>query len=102
MSPITAFVSELVRAANETDRLTTTEARRLLQRAAITIRGLRQAVGIPSSHTRHDALIQLEAIETSLEQRGADEISGALLDAADLIRSLRIVVDTGTRVSIAR
>jgi hypothetical protein len=102
MSPITDFVSELVRAASETDKLTTTETRRLLQRAVITVRGLRNAVGIPSSNTQHDALFQLEAVETTVEHRPAKEISAALLDAADLIRTLRIVADSGTRVSIAQ
>ncbi|KAA0689407.1 hypothetical protein DTW90_31350 [Neorhizobium sp. P12A] len=102
MSPITDFVSELVRAANETDKLTTTETRRLLQRAVITVRGLRNAVGIPSSNTQHDALFQLEAVETTVEHQPANEISAALLDAADLIRTLRIVADSGTRVSIAQ
>ena len=39
-----AFVSELIRAANETERLTKAERARLLERAAATLREYRRAI----------------------------------------------------------
>ena len=48
MSSVPSFVSELVRSANETDRLTDYEAANLLRRSITVIRDLREAVGIPT------------------------------------------------------
>ncbi|RFB95075.1 hypothetical protein B5K11_08845 [Rhizobium leguminosarum bv. trifolii] len=50
----TLFVAELVRAANEADRLGPWEAARLLERAIATVRELREAVGIPKDDTELD------------------------------------------------
>lgn len=40
----TAFISELIRAANETDRLTKPEGAKLLERAAATLRDYRYQI----------------------------------------------------------
>ncbi|WP_245457322.1 hypothetical protein [Rhizobium leguminosarum] len=50
------FVAELVRAANEVDRLTASEIESLLLRAMTTVRELREQAGIPGSDTEHDAI----------------------------------------------
>lgn len=52
------FVAELVRAANETDRLTAGEIESLLLRAMTTVRDLREQAGIPGSGTEHDAIVR--------------------------------------------
>jgi hypothetical protein len=56
-SSIPGFVAELVRAANEVDRLTAGEVESLLLRAMITVRDLREQAGIPGSGTEQDAIV---------------------------------------------
>ncbi|CCF21869.1 conserved protein of unknown function [Pseudorhizobium banfieldiae] len=48
MSAVTEFVVELVRAANEVEKLGSFERRRLFERAVTTIRDMRETIGIPS------------------------------------------------------
>ncbi len=94
MSLTTAFTSELVWAANQVDHLTAFEKRRLLDRAVVTIREMRDQVGMPQSKTAADPLIDLQTTAAGMESRSADETRAALLDAADMIRSLRIILDS--------
>lgn len=49
MSLVTQFVAELIRAANEADRLTPFEIKRLLNRSVATIRDMRDETGILGS-----------------------------------------------------
>ncbi len=100
MSLTAAFVSELVRAANQVKRLTAHEKRRLLERAVVTIREMRDQAGIPSSDTEADAVIDLQTTAAGIERRTDEQIKAALLDAADMIRTLHILLDTGTDVVI--
>lgn len=89
----TAFVAELVRAANHVEHLTDFEKRRLLERGVVKIREMRDQVGIPESKTAADAVIDLQTTAGGIERRSADEVKAALLDAADMIRILRIILD---------
>lgn len=50
MSLTTDFIAELIRAANEADKLTPFEVRRLLNRSVATIRDMREQTGIPGSN----------------------------------------------------
>lgn len=93
MSLTTAFVAELVRAANHVERLTDFEKRRLLERAVVTIRDMREQVGIPESKTAADAVIDLQTVAGGIERRSADEVKAAILDAAEMIRVLKIILD---------
>ncbi|WDZ81058.1 hypothetical protein PWG15_25255 (plasmid) [Ensifer adhaerens] len=93
MSLTTAFISELVWAANQVEHLTNFEKRRLLERAVVTIREMRDLVGIPESKTEADTVINLQTTAAGIERRTADQIKTALLDAADMIRILRIILD---------
>jgi hypothetical protein len=102
MSLTTAFVSELIWAANQAPNLTAFEKRRLLERAVITIRDMREQAGIPSSNTEADAVIDLQMTAAAIDNRTDTQIRAALLDAADMIRTLRILLDTGTEVMIRR
>ncbi|PDT47429.1 hypothetical protein CO661_11835 [Sinorhizobium fredii] len=54
MSLTTQFIAELVRAANEADRLTRFEVKRLLNRSIGTIRDIRKQTGIPGSSRAKD------------------------------------------------
>lgn len=102
MSTTTDFIAELLRAANELDRLSNYERRRLLDRAAIAIRDLRETVGVPESGSKADALIHLSTVAFEIDNGGAfdETICGALLDAAGMIRDLHIVLDTETKIYI--
>ncbi|MBW6425576.1 hypothetical protein KX729_29650 [Rhizobium sp. XQZ8] len=100
MSSIPSFVSELVRSANETDRLSDFEAVSLLRRSITVIRDLRETVGIPADGTEHDAVIQLDRLATNVDGASREGLHRGLLEAADMVRTLWIVVDSGTRISI--
>ncbi len=94
------IVSELLRAANILERLPPEELRQLLHRSIISIRDLRLAVGIPGSGTASDAIIGLADIAARPEEHSPDERRMALLEAADMIRTLRIVASSGVELSI--
>ena len=93
MSLTTAFISELVWAANQVDHLTAFEKRRLLERAVVTIREMREQVGIPPSKTEADPVIDLQTAAAGIETRTGDNVRGALIEAANMIRTLRIILD---------
>lgn len=102
MSTRNDLIAELVRTANEVEKLGSYEMARLLERAVTTIRNLRHLIGIPSSRTAADAVIDLQ-IEQGRVMRGDIGyrwVEAALLDAADMIRTLHIVQDTGTVIEI--
>lgn len=99
MSSVPSFVSELVRAANEVDRLNAHESEHLLLRAFTTIRDLREIIGIPVYGTELDAIIRLNALASATGQAAMQEIRDGLLEAADMVRTLWIVADGGTEIS---
>ena len=102
MSSTNGFIAELVRAANEVEKLGSYEQKRLLDRAVTTIRDMRKSVGIPSSRTKADAVvgIQITSAMVDVGQASKDQVKTALLDAAGMIRELHIVIDTGTMIGI--
>lgn len=101
MSTTTDFIAELVRAANEVQKLQGLETRRLLERSIVTIRDMREEIGIPSSGTAMDAVVDIQRTEALLIQGRAtnERVKASLLDAADMIRTLHIVLDTETRIA---
>ncbi|MFN7090184.1 MAG: hypothetical protein ACK4P4_06510 [Allorhizobium sp.] len=102
MSATTDFVAELIRAANEVERLSPIEKVRLLDKAVTTIRDMRELVDIPSSGTAGDGVVDLQMTRVAFARgkRTPDHVKAALLDAADMIRTLHIVLDTETQVAI--
>ncbi|CAN7623559.1 hypothetical protein [Neorhizobium sp. LjRoot104] len=74
MTPTNEFIAELVRAANEVEKLRGEEARRLLNRAITTIRDMRETIGIPHSNTAADVVIDLQttAVALGLGNRSLD------------------------------
>ncbi|WP_420829025.1 hypothetical protein [Ensifer adhaerens] len=99
MSLTTAFISELVWAANQVDQLTAFEKRRLIERAVVIIREMRDQIGNPQNKTAADPVIDLQTTAAGMENRTDDQTRDALLDAANMIRSLRIILD-GKEASI--
>jgi hypothetical protein len=88
------FVTELYRAGNEAGKLTPFEAKRLLERAAAAIRDMLSAV--PETGLLEDIDDRLSLIEgfaKDIVGLPPQLLAHVLLDAADLIRALRIVLD---------
>lgn len=88
MSSVTDFTSELVRAANEIDRLGDFEKHRLLERAVTAIRDMRDEVWILQSRTAASAVIDLQttAVAIYYGKHASGEVKAALLHAAEMIR----------------
>lgn len=93
MSLTTDFIAELIRAANEADKLTPFEVKRLLNRSVATIRDMRKQTGIQGSYRAKDVVIDLQTASARAGALSADEVRDNLLDAADIIRTLKIILD---------
>lgn len=104
MTLVTSFVVELIRAADVSETLPPDQAKRLLDRAVTTIRDMRESVGIPESYNNADALaeVQTTAMLAILGKARPPRVKLALLDAARMIRDLRIVLDTGTLIHVEK
>ncbi|HEV7417361.1 MAG TPA: hypothetical protein VGN98_14490 [Tianweitania sediminis] len=93
-----AFISELIRAANEVERLTRPERQRLLERAAATIEDLREQfgyIGAPVRNSTGDVVQVLRAMARVPTAYDAREVTDILLDAAKIIRELQRMSDEG-------
>ncbi len=98
----TMFVAELIRAANQIEKASKDDIKALLFRAIVTARDLREAIGIPGSGTPADAVISLYDTAMNIEDVAPHVRAAALLEAAGLLRDLRIVAESGTRLSLWR
>jgi hypothetical protein len=99
LSATTDFVSEVVRAANEVEKLTSVEVSRLLDLSVDTIRDLRHQAGIIPIEGR-DALIYIRTVAAGASRVSTEEWHHGFRQAAEMIRDLRIVLDTGTEIFI--
>lgn len=93
MSLTTDFIAELIRAANEADKLNPFEVKRLLNRSVATIRDMREQTGIPGSNRAKDVVIDLQVAAARTDTLSTPEARDVLLDAADIIRTLKIILD---------
>lgn len=93
MTATTDLIAELFRAANEVGMLSPFEKRRLLERAVATIREGRDRVGIRPSRTAPDKVIDIQTVAASCASAPDVLVSHAMLEAADMIRTLKIVLD---------
>jgi hypothetical protein len=94
----TAFVAELVRAANEIDKVSASEVTRMLHRAIVGIRDLRESMGIPGSGTAADEVIGLFDAATDSAMLDVTARAAALLRAAEMLRTLHVATNEGARV----
>jgi hypothetical protein len=89
-----AFIPELLRAANEVEKLTPLDMQLLLKRAAATIHDLRALAAasgrLPPVHT--EIVVRLNEMAKSADVLTKAEASRAFLDAADTMRTLRILL----------
>ncbi|QGJ73829.1 hypothetical protein [Sinorhizobium meliloti] len=93
MSLTTHFIAELIRAANEADRLTPFEVKRLLNRSVDTIREMSRQTGVAGSHRALNVVIDLQVASARARDLSPAETRDILLDAADIIRMLKILLD---------
>ncbi|MDQ0322978.1 hypothetical protein QO002_005184 [Pararhizobium capsulatum DSM 1112] len=100
MTSTTDFIAELFRAGNEVAKLSHSKRKRLLERALTTVKDMRDILGIPSSGTDADQLVQLATFVAKLEHQGDSEVGQAFLTASTLIRDLRIAMDEKVEVMI--
>ena len=92
MSQTTAFISELIRAANEVEKLTPFEVSRLLDRSVDTIREMREQAGVGGTRRAKDVVIDLGIASARVRDLSTEDIRDTLIDAADVIRALRIIL----------
>lgn len=94
---VAPFISELIRAANETEKLTKPERARLLQRAAATLRDYRYEINYSDTPANdsgpNDAAHQWSEMARLIEMFSADEVSKELLNAVELIKVARVLMD---------
>ncbi|EJK87309.1 MULTISPECIES: hypothetical protein [Rhizobium] len=100
VSATTDFIAELVRAANEVEKLSPNEVSNMLDRSVSTIRELRQELGIVPVPGK-DALIYIRTVSAGAARLPHEEWQHGLLHAAEMIRDLHIVHDTGTEFRIS-
>lgn len=92
MSHVTAFISELIRAANEVERLTPSEVSRLLDRSVDTIRDMREQADVGSSRRANHVVGNLAIASARVRDLSIEDVRDTLIDAADAIRALRIIL----------
>ncbi|MGG7539828.1 hypothetical protein [Rhizobium sp. Nf11,1] len=93
MSLKTDFIAELIRAANGVEKLTHYEVSRLLDRSIDTIRDMRRQTSVAGIHSARDVLIDLRLCSERVRDLPPEQVRDALIDAADVLRSLKIVLD---------
>ena len=100
MSATTDFIAELVRAANEVGKLSPHDVSDMLDRSVNTIRELRRDLEIVPVPDK-DALVYIHTVSAGAARVPREEWHHGLLHAAEMIRGLRIVHDTGTEFRIS-
>jgi acyl-CoA reductase-like NAD-dependent aldehyde dehydrogenase len=96
-----AVVSELIRAANEAPKLTKPERARLLERAAATIADYRDEIsfsGTPANDHPGDIVRELRDVARLIDLFSAEEIARKLLDAAEIIKVCRVLLEAKREV----
>lgn len=83
----------MIRAANEAAKLSSYEISRLLDRSVATTRDMREQTGIPGSNCAEDVVIDLQVASARAPDLSAAETRDVLLDAADIIRTLKILLE---------
>ncbi len=94
MSSTTDFIAELIRAANGLITLGIDERRRLIDRGVRMVREMRVESGVRPGRRGQDPLRDIEIAALMAEAAGNnDDLKGVLLDLAEMIRTLKIVLD---------
>jgi hypothetical protein len=100
LSSTTDFIAELVRAANEVEKLSEDECARLLNVASLTILDCRDQVGVDQDSTNQGRVSDFLTLSGAIPLVPDEEIKAALLEAAGIIRHLHIALDTRTEIPL--
>jgi hypothetical protein len=100
LSSTTDFIAELVRAANEVEKLSEDECARLLDHASLTILKCRDQVGVDQVCTDRDPAADFLILSGAIPLVPDEEIKAALLEAAGIIRHLHIALDMRTKIPL--
>lgn len=91
------FISELIRAANEVEKLTKLEQANLLRRAAATVREYREQIhdtDTPTNdHGQGDIVHSFDVMAETIDFIMPEQVAAALLEAADTIKAGRILLE---------
>jgi hypothetical protein len=99
MSGVNRLIAELLRAANTMEQQTPARVARLLNDSVEAVRQLRHQTNIIPIPGK-DALIDIQAVADGADRVPMQELHHALLHAAEMIRDLSIVLDSGTTVIV--
>lgn len=100
MHDVSELISELIRTANEPRRKDPEHVSQLLYEAIVPITNFRRRAGIPAIGTKRDAIVGLRNIAKQPLPVANAEMTSALLEAADMLRTLRILVDSNVAITI--
>jgi hypothetical protein len=98
LEDLSTLASQLIRVANTFASPADFPVRRLLDRAYRAIEAGRKEVGMAPSMADYDVAIDFLTMSRSPEKFAPDEIKETLLDAADLIRTLKIILDAKNEI----
>jgi hypothetical protein len=99
MSGVNRLIAELLRAANTVERQTPAGVTRMLHDAVEAVRQLRRQTNINPIPGK-DALIYIRTVAAGADRVPMEEWRHAFLHAAEMIRDLSIVLDSGTTVTL--
>jgi hypothetical protein len=89
-----AFVSELLRSANEVDRLTKPDQARLLERAAATIREYQEQINYPETPDEGEDIVYcLSEMARLIGSFANDEVAETILEAAETINQCQMLLE---------
>jgi acyl-CoA reductase-like NAD-dependent aldehyde dehydrogenase len=102
MSETAAFISELIRAANEVPKLTMAERARLLQRAAATIRDYRDEINYSETpandENQEDVVYFLNEAACFVDDFSDTEFAETILEAIAVIQAAQILLEEKRKV----
>lgn len=101
------FISELIRAANEAERLTLLERANLLRRAAAIVRDYRAnlselGVTVGTATDADDVTREWSEIARLIQMFSAQEVAEALLEAVAVIKACRVLLEERRNVERER
>jgi hypothetical protein len=99
MSGVNRLIAELLRAANTVERQTPARVARMLGDSVEAVCQLRRQTNIIPIPGK-DALVYIRAVAAGADRVPMEEWHHALLHAAEMIRDLSIVLDSGTMVTL--
>lgn len=97
---VSELIIKLIRTANDPGRQDRDQVSQLLYEAIVSITNLRRQAGIPAIGTKRDAIIGLRNIAKHPLPVADFELRAALLEAAEMLRTLRILVDSDVAITL--